>query len=219
MIVRSAILVIAAAVGLSACAPQPSEPLSAPAATADSLYRVASQYFDAAFVREGADFSRYRQVIIHEPELAFRTPDRSQQQFPLSEDQKQRFRDMLEAQFEAALAQSSVLSPGTAPAGDAIDLHVRVEDILAVVPPRTVGQSGRGGIALRALGEATLVIEIRDSQSEEVLARVYDRRAVEGVAMFQQDAPITRWEDVDKLCERWATTVRDRIDAVVSGSY
>jgi hypothetical protein len=141
------------------------------------------------------------------------------QQFPLDEDQKTRFRDMLQAKFDAEMARSATLQPTDSAGAGVLDLHVRVQDILATVPPRTVARSGRGGLALQALGEATLVIELRDAQSEETLARVFDRRAVEGVAMFQGDAPITRWEDVEKLCERWARTVRERLDAVVGGNY
>ena len=70
---------------------------------------------------------------------------------------------------------------------------------------------------MRALGEATLVIELHDSESGEILARVYDRRAVEGVAIAQQQAaPLMRWEDVESMSERWASTVRDRLDVLVT---
>jgi hypothetical protein len=67
------------------------------------------------------------------------------------------------------------------------------------------------------LGEATLVIELSDSESGEVLARVYDRQAIEGVAIAQDpSAPVTRWEDVEALCKKWASTVRDRLDVLVA---
>jgi hypothetical protein len=86
------------------------------------------------------------------------------------------------------------------------------------VPPRSV--SGVGDIALHALAEATLVIEISDSESEEILARVFDRRAIEGTAIAQkQGPPVTQWEEVEAVCKRWASTVRARLDVVVSGNY
>lgn len=209
----------ALAVVLAGCAPQPTEPAQVPSMAYEGLEPVSSRYFDLAYVRPGVQFDRYRQVVINAPELAFRTPDRSRQQFPLSEEQRTRFRDMLRAQFDAELARSAELGIAAAAGADVLDLHVRVQDILATVPPRTVGQGGRGGFALQALGEATLVIELRDAESGEVLARVFDRRAVQGVGMFQQDALVTRWEDVEELCRHWARTVRERLDAVVTGSY
>ena len=98
----------------------------------------------------------------------------------------------------------------------ALELEVRVQDIVAMVPPRSV--SGVGDIALHALAEATLVIEISDSESEEILARVYDRRVIEGTAIAQkQGPPVTQWEDVEAVCSRWAATVRARLDVVVNG--
>ena len=219
MISRQAFPVLLFLGALAGCAPQPTEPVPAGVTNYEGLERVSSRYFDVALLRPGVSFADYRRVIVQAPELAFRTPDRSLQQFPLDEDQKTRFRDMLQAKFDAEMARSTTLQPTDSAGAGVLDLHVRVQDILATVPPRTVAQSGRGGLALQALGEATLVIELRDAQSEETLARVFDRRAVEGVAMFREDAPITRWEDVEKLCERWARTVRERLDAVVSGKY
>jgi hypothetical protein len=40
-----------------------------------------------------------------------------------------------------------------------------------------------GVTVLRALGEATLATELRDSETEQVLARILDQRAVSGVAL------------------------------------
>ena len=208
---------LAAATLLSACAAQ----TIPPAATIgpDGLREVRSKAFDTAWVRPGVDFGHYRQVLISRAELAFVTPDRSKQRFPLSEEQKQRFREMLDANFAAGLARSERLQVAAAPGPVALELHVRVQDIVATVAPRTVGR-GRGGIALQALGEATLVIELRDSESEEILARVFNRRTVDGIAVAQtQGAPITLWEDIDIICARWATLVTERLDAIVSEQY
>jgi len=60
------------------------------------------------------------------------------------------------------------------------------------------------------------VIELGDSESGEILARVYDRRALEGVAISQnQEAPLTRFEDGESMTRQWASTVRERLDAIV----
>lgn len=210
---------LALGASLAGCAPQPTESVRSGIADYEGLEQVASRYFDVAMVRPAVRFADYRRVMVQAPELAFRTPDRSTGQFPLDEDQKARFRDLLQAQFDAELDMSRELETAEASGADVLDLHVRVQDILATVSPSTVAPGGRGGFALRALGEATLVIELRDAQSGEVLARVYDRRAVEGVGIFRQDAVITRWEDVEKLCQHWARTVRERLDVLVSGKY
>jgi hypothetical protein len=216
MIIRA--LVLAMLVG--ACAPQPGIPVTVPATDLDGLESVSSKYFGAAFIRPGADFSRYQEILVGGSELAFKTPDRTKQQFPLSAEQKDRFRTLLDAQFAEKLADLNNLRLTDAVGPDALAVQVRVQDILATVPPQAVGKSGWGSLSLRALGEATLVIELSDSESGEILARVYDRQAIEGVAVAQnQAAPITRWEDVEALCKKWASTVRDRLDVLVGRKY
>ena len=204
---------------LSACAPQATQPITGTDVDAEGLQTVKSRYFSTALARPGVDFSHYRGVIVSGVELAFRTPDRAKSQFPLDESQKARFRGLLEQQFSTELAGLENVELVTEAGADVLDLHIRVQDILATVPPRTVGDIGRASFALEALGEATLVIELRDSQSEEVLVRVFDQRAVEGVGMLQGDQAVTRWEDVESLCKHWAATVRERLDVLVSGDY
>jgi hypothetical protein len=220
MIIRLASYALALVGFLSACTQQPTAPLVVENNEPDGLQRVATKYFNAGFVRPNVDFSRYKGVLIDESELAFKTPDRSKQQFPLTDEQKLRLRQLLDEQFATELDNLKNLHISDVPGPDVLDLRVRVQDILATVPPQGVGQAGWGGLFLEALGEATLVIELRDSESEEVLARVFDRRALEGTAIAQQGAaPVTRWQDVEKISMHWATTVRKRLDVLVSGKY
>jgi hypothetical protein len=203
---------------MSACAPQPTIPIDLPKTNFDGLEEVSSRHFSAAFLRPGVDFTDYQELLLGESELAFRTPDRAKQQFPLSLEQKNRFRQLLDAQFSDELATSNTLQLTDSAGPKVLKLDVRVQDIIATVPPRSI--SGVGDIALQALAEATLVIELSDAESEEVLARVYDRRAIQGSAIAQrQGPPITQWEEVEAVCKRWAATVRARLDVVVSGNY
>ena len=203
---------------VSACAPQPIVPVAATTNEVDGLEQVSSRYFDTAFVRPGMDFSHYTEVLVNESELAFKTPDRAQRQFPLSDEQKDRFRQTLDAQFAAELANLDNLRLTDAGGARCARFQVRVQDILTTVPAQATGGAGWGSLSLRALGEATLVIELHDSESGEILARVYDRTAVEGVAVAQnQAAPLTRWQDAEVMCKQWASTVRQRLDALVAG--
>ena len=203
---------------IAACAPQPTISVDLSEANFDGLREIESRHFAAAFVRPGVDFGNYQELLVSDSELAFRTPDREKQQFPLTAEQKNRFRQLLDTQFADELANSKTLQITSSAGPKALRLKVRVQDIIATVPPRSVG--GVGDIALQALAEATLVIEISDSESEEILARVFDRRVIEGTAIAQkQGPPVTQWEEVEAVCNRWASTVRARLDVVVSGNY
>ena len=212
-------LVFIAFVALGGCAPQPTQPLDKTSFDFEGLEQLPTQDFTAAFGRLGTDFTNYDGVIVNDVQLAFRTPDRSKNQFPVNQDNKEQFTDYLKGEFVSEFAKLQNIELVDAPGPTVLDLHVRVQDILATIPGRRVGDAGRATFALEALGEVTLVIELRDSQSEEVLVRVFDQRALEGVAMFQDDKPVTRWPDIERLCQQWALRVREGLDVLVGGEY
>ena len=203
--------------GLSACAPQPRQPLDAGAIDHEGLTRVDARNYGVMLLRPGINFAAYDGLLVETLELAFRTPDRSEHQFPLTEAQKSQFRELLVKAFTEELTRLENLTVVDAPAANVLDLRVRVQDITAAVPGRSVGARGRAAIALRAAGEATLIIELRDAQSEEVLARVFDQRAVEGAAILEAGVPLSGWEDVGVLCREWARKARLGLDQLVAG--
>ena len=213
-------LITLAALSLVACAAGPgvtAEPAPEPVGTPnfEGLVPVRSAVFDEAQVRPGIDLSRYDAVKFDDIELAFRTPDRSKQEFPLSAEQKADFQAALQRAFEAEF--STMTSPRlVSDAGpNVLRLDVRVQDIWARVPPRTAGRVGRAGVFLEALGEVTLVIEVFDSESGEILARAVDKAALEGAGMRDGSDMLTKWDGVAELCAHWAATTRERLEAIL----
>ena len=212
-------LIFLSLVVINGCAPQPTQPMDKTSFDFEGLEQVPSQHFTAVFGRLGTDFTNYDGVIVNDVQLAFRTPDRSKNQFPVNTESKDRFKDFLKQQFVDEFENLENIQMVDAPGPTVLDLHVRVQDILATIPGRRVGAAGRATFALEALGEITLVIELRDSESEEVLVRVFDQRALEGVAMFQDDKPVTRWPDIEEICKQWARRIREGLDVLVGGEY
>ncbi len=201
---------------LAACAAEPLPAQQNEYDTLDGLERVESRRLDAVFMRPGVDFSVYSGVVLDDPELAFRTPNRAERQFPLATEQRTQFHDLLSESFINALAENDRPALVTEGGPGVLRLKVRVQDITATIPPRASGTGGRASIALEAVGEATLVLELEDSETNELLARAWDTRAAQGIAMSTSDGPVTRWEDVERLCERWANSVRRGLETLVS---
>ena len=75
---------------------------------------------------------------------------------------------------------------------------------------------GRGAIALEASGSVTLVLEVRDSESSALLARGVDTVAVTGAARVSGTDMITRWDDVDRICDGWAAAARAGLEALLA---
>ena len=206
---------LAAGALLSACIAQPRVPTEVQL-NYEGLRSVSSQRFETAQVRPGVDFTSYRSVQLVEPELEFRRPDRSRQEFPLSAEQQIRFRDYLSASFRDAFAESESLAVVTEPGPGALTVQVRVIDIVARVPANSAGLGSRGSIVLDATGQVTLVIEVNDSESGEILARGVETRLVRGAAMRRDTTMLTTWEDVELLVDRWADVTRSGVEDLMT---
>lgn len=211
------VLVLASALALVGCESQPVVPTTVDL-NYEGLRTVPSPRFAEAQVRPGVDFTRYTAVHVLEPELEFRQPDRSQQEFPLSEEQKSQFRDVLIQSFKDEFTANSSIRFVDHTGPDVITMDVRVLDIAAVIPGRAVGRVGRGGFALDATGSVTFVLEVSDSESGEILARGIETRSVQGAAIQSEGNMLTRWEDVDLLCDRWAVASRTGLEALLEFS-
>ena len=179
----------------------------------EGLRQVNARRFDAAFVKSNVPFESYTGVILEAPVLAFRTPDRSKQQFPLTGDQKNEFHDLLAEKLMNEFSRDGKLPLVEHSGPETLRLHIRVIDITATVQP---GGKSFWGLTLDAVGQATLVLELFDSESNELLARAFDQRAVEGAAILKGSDALTAWEDLERLCALWARKARVGLDNLVS---
>jgi hypothetical protein len=65
----------------------------------------------------------------------------------------------------------------------------------------------------------TLLLELKDSESNEVLVRAFDRQAVEGAAMLSGESVVSTWEGVDRIVATWAARARDGLERLLGGEY
>jgi len=79
------------------------------------------------------------------------------------------------------------------------------------VPPEPIG---RGEIYLSQVGEATLVLELRDSESNTTLVRMIDRRAAEKASGMTWSNTVSNTAEVRRLIRQWAVRLRNALDTV-----
>jgi hypothetical protein len=110
--------------------------------------------------------------------------------------------------FREEIGDSEYFTLVDEPGRDTIFVWGGLHDIVSHVPPDYVGRSR---IYLSRVGQATLVLQIEDSMSREVLARIVDRRAADP-AFAQESNRVTNTAEVRRLARTWARILRNGLD-------
>jgi hypothetical protein len=185
----------------------------------DGLREVRNPRFGAVWVADDFDLSGYTKVRLEGAGIEFRNVGATggsrnrTREFPISERGQQDLSDIMENAFRRELARSSRFELTEAVGPDVLTVWGGLLDVVSFVPPE---RPGRSDIWLRSVGEATLVIELRDSQSNATLARIVDRRAAEQTSTGTVANTVTTTAEVRRLATNWARLFRQRLDQAPS---
>jgi hypothetical protein len=184
--------------------------------TYDGLAKVKNSRAKAAWMRPGFSLAGYNKIMLIGAGIEYRpvkpvsrAAASTTSQFPLTDEQKQRLRSVVSEAFKAELAQTQKFEIVDQPGPDTLMIWGGLMDVVSNVPPDSVGRSN---IYLSSVGEATLVIEIRDSESNAVLVRIIDRKAAQNIGVAQRSTSVTNWSEVQQLARAWATQLRSALD-------
>jgi hypothetical protein len=125
--------------------------------------------------------------------------------FYVNEESRQQFEKMVTETFVTELGRSKIFEVVDEVGPDTLLVRVMMVDIISNVPPRFTGTAD---IYISAVGEATFIFELIDSETGVVQATVSERRRIQPRSqMFQVSSrpanAATVWSDV----QRWATEV------------
>jgi hypothetical protein len=202
-------LLLAAAALVMAAAPAVSAKLPA---TWDGLVEVKGQKLEAVYLLPDADFRGYSKVMIDPAQVAFQQDWRqnyNSQTISLANQitAQQVQQDIAEAEaglnkiFAEAFTKEGYQIV-TAPGPGVARVGVGVADLSITAPPSESGFGANYGVDA---GEATLIVEVRDSVTNQLLGRGLDRRAAgadEGDG-FPRNA-VTNRDDFKALFQTWA---------------
>ncbi len=215
---RPLAIVIAAGLALACTTtPTPTAPVLGAEESFDGLRKVENARAGAAWARPDFDISSYDKVRLEGAGIEFR-PVRGggsrrgssgRREFPVSEAQEARLIDIIATAFREELARSERFELVDEDGPDVLTVWAGLLDVASFVPPN---RPGRSDIFLATVGEATLVIELRDSLSHATLARMLDRRAAGQTGNVTRSNSVSNWAEVRRVAGRWATLLRTRID-------
>jgi len=188
--------------------------------TFDGLVPIENSAFKKAWAAPDIDLDRYTKIMPGPAEFEFRAvrggssqrSHSSKNEFKISDANRQKLIDVVSEVFNEELAKSTRFTITDRPGPDVLILRGAVLDIVSRVPPEPMG---RGDIYLSRFGEATIVLELSDSMSNETLLRAAERSAAETTgSRGMRVSPVTTWSEVRRMARRWATKLRKGLDAI-----
>jgi len=186
----------------------------------DGLHQVDNSRADIAWARPDFDISGYNKILPVGGGVEYRqVKDRGRSMMARSQGGPYFIDDKARAQFEALatdifreeLQKLERYSIVDEPGPDVLMVRGGLLDVVSYVPPDPVG--GRSYIFLSSVGDATLVLELRDSETGTILARSVDRRAAETIGdTFTHSNSVTNSAEARRLIRHWATRLREGLD-------
>jgi hypothetical protein len=189
--------------------------------TFDGLVRIDNGRFRDSWADPDIDFSRYNKIMVGKAVFEFRAVKKSgsthrmsssQSEFWISDKNRERLIEVVSEVFRDELDKSVNFTRSETAGSDVLVIVGALHDIVSRVPPDMVG---RGEIYLSSVGEATLILEARDSLSGETIYRAVDRRAAEQLGgQVSMSNSVTNMSEVRRMSRRWAIRLREGLDSI-----
>ena len=199
---------VLAALALATAAPAIAAGLPA---TWDGLVQVKGKKLAAVYLRPNADFRAYTKIMLDPAQVAIQKDwERDYNDSTMSLANRVTDRDVQNAISDAQASLNKIFAETfakqgyevvTAPGPDVARISFAVIDLTVTAPD--VGTGMEANFAVDA-GEATLVIEVRDSLTNQLLGRGLDRRAAGDEGPGYLRTSISNRDDFKQLFQTWA---------------
>jgi len=181
--------------------------------TEDGLHRVHPPIMADAWVRPDLDLSRYTRILLMPTAVQFRdVPERPYDprsatgttEFSLDDQKQEWFRGVWRQAIDAEFGQEESYELYEGVGYDVLVVQAFLADVVSHIPPEL---SGSVVTMVRDPWEASVVLELRDATTVELLARTVDRRYGEGLLDSSEV-----WIRTESLLGRWAEVLSERLD-------
>lgn len=183
-----------------------------PPAEWDGLVRVESRHFDAVYLAPGADFGPYTKVMLDPTEVSFKrnwlrdyNRDARGLNNRMSEDEAREILSTAQSGFQDVFREVYAqrgIQVVNEPGPDVLRLRTAVTNLDVAAPDLMT--PGRTSTYAREAGEATIVLEVRDSMSGAILGRGVDRREAGENSFVLRRSRVTNRSDFQRMFRSWA---------------
>jgi uncharacterized protein DUF3313 len=190
----------------------------------DGLYPFEHTVVDRAWARADIDLSGYTKIKLEGTGIQYRATSsaansglaaaqRSVTSFPIDAKNRERLRQTFADAFVNELKKSKYFELTEEVGPDVLIVRGGLLDVVSKVPPE---RSARVDIYLESAGEATLTLELLDSESNTVLLRATDRRSAERQSMPFASNSVSNWSEVKRMAQYWARLLRENLDGLAT---
>jgi hypothetical protein len=183
----------------------------------DGLQRVQVKGLSLAYKRPDATLAAYKRVRIDPVDVRFHKswkPMETGSRIPLSaaarEDIRTGLAEVVQEQFAKALTAAGSYAVVNESGPDVLRVGIHVVD-LYVNAPESASSSPSNTFAMSA-GEMTLFLELFDSESGQILARVVDRRQGRSSNLLAMAGQVSNVAEAENIAAAWARIMRDALD-------
>jgi len=181
--------------------------------TEEGLHRVHPLIMEAAWVKPDLDLSVYTRILLMPTAVQFREVDEQRfnartrigvTEFPLDDARKEWLSEIWRQAVEETFERDSSYERYYGTGSDVLVVQGFLVDVVSHIPPEDVGS---GVTYISDPWIASVVLELRDATTAELLARTMDRRFAEGRLINSG----TVWIQTEDLVERWAQVLSIRL--------
>jgi hypothetical protein len=190
----------------------------------DGLQKVKVKDVDAAYTRPGSSLKGYTKVMLDPVEVQFSKswdPNKTGSMFKVSASEREQIRkgvgDIVLEEFTRQLQAKDGYQVVKAAGPDVLRAKASIVN-LYVNAPDTGGGAGRSRTYTASAGEMTLYLELYDSESGQILARIVDRRESRSVAPMMIANRVTNTGEAHDIAATWARILRKSMDNAKAGA-
>jgi len=186
----------------------------------EGLERVPSKTVDALYKRPGATLTGYSKLLLRPIEVQFaknwdpaktgsvlyemHEPDREKIKTELASVFADVFKDNL-AKGGYPLVEST--------GKDVLEMRAAIVNLYINAPDVSMQTAGRTKVYTADAGEMTLIMQLHDSVTGQLIARAYDRRDASQSGMWTWTNSVTNTAEARRIIGIWATALRKAFDA------
>jgi len=181
------------------------------------LQKTSVKGLELAYVRPGASLAAYKRVKLDPVDVQFDKswePTRTGSRIKLSSEEREKIRagvaKLVEEEFAKAVEKGGTYQIASESAPDVLRVKVSVLNVYINAPADT--GFGRSKTYVSSAGQMTLLAELSDSTSGQMLARVADRREANSVARLERADRIENEGAARDVAAAWAQILRKALD-------